>query len=156
MTGQPNPQTKPIILMADDDEDDCILAEDAFKESKARGVFLCVGDGIELLEYLSHTGEHSKENETSLPDLILLDLNMPRKNGRQALQEIKAIPAFQHIPIVVLTTSREKKDIVFCRKMGAEDFITKPTLFSQWVEIMNSFNDTWLQKDNRSNFGVKV
>lgn len=126
---------KPVILMADDDEDDCMLARDAFEESKVHGAFCCVENGIELLEYLSRSGKHRRETR-SLPALILLDLNMPRKNGRQALAEIKSVPAFQNIPIVVLTTSRQEKDVTCCRGMGAKDVITKPALFSEWVALM--------------------
>ena len=80
-----------------------------------------------------------------LPGLILLDLNMPGKDGRQALKEIKSFPAFRDIPIVVLTTSREEKDVVFSREMGADSFITKPVKFDHWVRMMTSLADKWLQ-----------
>jgi CheY-like chemotaxis protein len=126
----------PVVLMADDDDDDCILARDAFKQSGSRGIFRFVEDGIKLLDYLS-TSHH-------LPALLLLDLNMPQKDGRQTLREIKAIPRFQNIPVVVFTTSREEKDRVFCHRMGANSFITKPTLFEDWVRIMRSLADKWL------------
>ncbi len=129
------------VLMADDDEEDCLLAAEAFAESGAKAVFSCVLDGIELMQrlsarYLSETVE--------LPNLILLDLNMPRKDGRQALLEIKADPVFQHIPIVILTTSKEEMDIAFSMKAGAESFVTKPTTFEDWVEIMKSLAGSWL------------
>jgi CheY-like chemotaxis protein len=88
------------ILMADDDAEDCWLAAEAFAESGAKADFSCVENGMELTDYLS---EHSRSETKRLPDLILLDLNMPRKDGRQALIEIKSEPALQHIPIVILT-----------------------------------------------------
>lgn len=129
------------ILMADDDAEDCMLATEAFAESGAEAAFSCVGDGIELIHYLS---ERSRSEARKLPDLILLDLNMPRKDGREALIEIKAEPAFQHIPVVVLTTSKEDKDIAFSMKAGAKSFITKPATFGEWVEIMKSLAELWL------------
>jgi CheY-like chemotaxis protein len=128
----------PLVLMADDDDDDCTLAKEAFEESGAQGLMHCVEDGTELLKHLSHS--------PSLPALILLDLNMPQKDGRQTLKEIKAIPRLQNIPIVVFTTSREEKDMDFSNKMGANSFITKPVLFDDWVKIMRSLADQWLGK----------
>ena len=127
-----------IVLMADDDEDDCMLAREAFEESKVEVGFYCVEDGMKLLEYLFRSGEYESLSQTPLPVLILLDLNMPKKDGRQALKEIKSNPSLQHIPIVVLTTSREEKDIAFSREMGAKSFITKPDAFDEWVETMRS------------------
>jgi CheY-like chemotaxis protein len=127
----------PLLLMADDDEDDCTLAKDAFRESGARGIIKCVVDGVALMDYLSRSDP--------LPGLILLDLNMPRKDGRQALQEIKSDPKLQAIPIVILTTSREKEDMAYTRAMGAEDFITKPRAYGQWVDIMKGLSAKWLE-----------
>ncbi len=148
MTGDGNVRKQQsVVLMADDDEDDCMFARSAFEESRVPGTFHCVEDGMDLLDYLSHSGRYAAEAETPLPALILLDLNMPRKTGRQALKEIKSVPALQDIPIVVLTTSREEKDIDFCRDMGAKDFITKPSLFSEWIEMMNSLAECWLHAD---------
>ena len=129
------------VLMADDDEEDCLLANEAFSESGLKATFSCVEDGMELMDYLF---ERSRSDTISLPDLILLDLNMPRKDGREALLEIKAEPALQHIPIVILTTSREEKDIAFAAKAGANTFITKPATFDEWVEIMKSLAEHWL------------
>ena len=136
-------QKAPLVLMADDDDDDCMLAKDAFGESGAYGAIQCVENGIELMDFLARTGKYQKE-AVPLPALILLDLNMPRKDGRQALKEIKSIAAFQRIPVVVLTTSREEKDIVFCREMGANSFITKPSSFGEWVDIMKSLTNDYL------------
>jgi CheY-like chemotaxis protein len=132
------------VLMADDDEDDCILARDALRMCKARGTFFCVEDGIELMDYLCGTGKYAAEANTPLPALILLDLNMPRKDGREVLREIQSMPALRSIPIVVLTTSEEESDIFQTRAMGASSFITKPSDFGEWVEIMDSLAKSWL------------
>ncbi len=129
------------VLMADDDAEDCWLATEAFAESGAKAAFSCVLDGIELVKYLT---EHSRSEAKRLPDLILLDLNMPGKDGREALIEIKSDPALQHIPIVVLTTSEEQEDADFSLKAGAESFITKPATFSEWVEMMKSLAEHWI------------
>lgn len=126
----------PFVLMADDDEDDCILAKDAFAESGAQGVLGFVENGLELMSSLFRSA--------ALPALILLDLNMPLKDGREVLKEIKSIPQFMNIPIVVLTTSREEKDVNYSCEMGAKSFITKPATFDGWVEIMKSLSDKWL------------
>lgn len=129
------------VLMADDDEEDCILAKEAFEASGARAAFSCVEDGIELMDYLS---ERSRSDPGGLPALVLLDLNMPRKDGREALLEIKAESALRHIPIVILTTSEEEKDIAFTMKAGANLFITKPETFDEWVRMMDSLAERWL------------
>ncbi len=129
------------VLMADDDPEDCMLAEMALAESSKRAAFFCIEDGLKLMDYLA---EHSSTEAKHLPNLILLDLNMPGKDGRQALSEIKSKPAFQHIPIVILTTSKEQGDIDYTLKAGAESFITQPVLFAEWIEIMKSLADDWL------------
>ena len=130
------------VLMADDDTEDCFLATEAFGESGAKAAFSCVLDGVELMDHLA---EHSRSDAKRLPDLILLDLNMSRKDGRQALVEIKSEPALQNIPIVILTTSQEKKDEDLTLKAGAELFITKPATFDEWVEMMKSLAKKWLR-----------
>jgi CheY-like chemotaxis protein len=129
------------VLMADDDEDDCFLAKEALFQSGAKAAFSCVEDGEKLMEYLSN---HSQSELTGLPHLILLDLNMPRKDGRQALREIKAQPTFRHIPVIILTTSDEQEDIDFTLKAGVDSFITKPSGFEEWVRIMKFLADKWL------------
>ncbi len=129
------------VLMADDDPEDCMLAAEAFRESGAKAQFLCVDNGIKLVACLH---ERSCQKEKGLPELILLDLNMPQKDGREALIEIKAEPALQSLPIVILTTSREQRDIDFAMQAGAESFITKPDTFDEWVEMMKSLASRWL------------
>ncbi|RPH53074.1 MAG: response regulator [Desulfobacteraceae bacterium] len=126
----------PLVLMADDDTDNWVLAKDAFEVSGAPVMMNFVEDGIELLNYLSTCG--------TPPALILLDLNMPRKDGLEALKEVKSVPSLQDIPIAVLTTSREKDDFIKCREAGANSFISKPASFSEWIKLMRSLADTWL------------
>ncbi len=134
-------ENQKTVLMVDDDEEDCFLAREAFEASGSQAVFSCVEDGVELMDYLARrlcTGEKR------MPDLILLDLNMPRKDGREVLLEIQTEPALQNIPIVILTTSGEERDIIFTMKRGAKSFITKPATFDEWVQIMKSLSDLWL------------
>ena len=126
------------VLMADDDEDDCLLARSAFEEANMPGKLLLVADGKELMEYLHREGSFSDPEQAPRPDLILLDLNMPRKDGREALKEIKADRELRHIPIVILTTSSERRDVELCQRAGAASFITKPNDFHEWVEIVKS------------------
>ncbi|MHC1725344.1 MAG: response regulator [Syntrophobacteraceae bacterium] len=131
------------LLMADDDAEDCMLATEAFELSGVNAAFSCVEDGVELIEHLSKS---SHSGTGGLPDLILLDLNMPRKDGRKALLEIQSEPAFQHIPIIILSTSKEERDISFSMSAGARAFITKPATFDDWVEIMKSLARDWLEE----------
>ena len=130
-----------VLMADDDDEEDCFLAKEAFLESGAEATFSCVEDGMELMDYLL---KRMRSEVNGLPCLILLDLNMPRKDGREALLEIKAEPALQYIPIVILTTSKEEKDISFTMKAGADSFITKPASFEEWIGIMKSMTENWL------------
>ncbi len=128
------------VLMADDDSEDCILAAEAFRESGAGAEFFFVENGLQLMSRLHECAC----NRERLPVLILLDLNMPQKDGREALVEIKTDPALGHLPIVILTTSREKKDIDFAMGAGAQMFLTKPDTFDEWVEMMKSLIPRWL------------
>jgi CheY-like chemotaxis protein len=132
-----------MVLMADDDDEDCMLATEAFGASGSRAAFSCVGDGVELMDYLAR---RSRGSQRELPALILLDLNMPRKDGREVLLEIKSRPTLKHIPVVILTTSAEEKDIAFGIRAGAESFITKPTTFDEWIRIMKSLAKSWLEE----------
>jgi CheY-like chemotaxis protein len=139
-----NQYLEQIVLMADDDEDDCMLARKAFEESGAPGVFTCVEDGIEAMAYLYRLGKYKSLSHVPLPALILLDLNMPKKDGRQVLKEIESDPILRRISIVVLTTSREERDRSFSLAMGAKSFVTKPDSFLEWVEIMKNVAEAWL------------
>ena len=129
------------ILMVDDDPEDCMLASDAFAESGANASFSCMEDAVELVGNLL---EYSRSGEKKLPSLILLDLSMPRKDGRQLLVEIKSELTLRNIPIVVLTTSEEKEDADVSLKSGAAAFITKPATFDEWVRVMRSLAESYL------------
>jgi two-component system, response regulator len=130
------------ILMADDDEDDRMLALDAVRESRLGNAFHCVEDGQELMDYLNHAGRYAA-GDLPRPGLILLDLNMPRKDGRQALQEIKSNPALRRIPVVILTTSKTEEDILRAYDLGANSFITKPVTFDRLVDIVRTLGQYW-------------
>jgi len=137
---------KPItILMADDDEDDRMMAQDALDEAHLANELHCVEDGEELLDYLHRRGKYTSMSQTPLPGLILLDLNMPRKDGREALKEIKADPGLRRLPIVVMTTSKAEKDIYRTYDLGVSSFIIKPVSFASLVEIMKVLAQSWFQ-----------
>jgi DNA-binding response OmpR family regulator len=123
------------ILMADDDPDDRFFMEQAFLEITAAGHLRFVEDGEELMHYLLRSGRYTDPELSPRPVLILLDLNMPRKDGHQALLEIKAIPDLQRIPVVIWTTSDDREDKVRCRRAGADVFATKPP---NYTELLNS------------------
>ncbi len=133
------------ILMADDDEDDCILAQEALAESRLANDLHFVQDGEELMDYLYRRGKYLDPKTSPRPGLILLDLNMPKKDGREALQEIKANLHLRHIPIVVLTTSKAEEDIYISYKLGANSFITKPVTFAALVEVMKTIGKYWFE-----------
>ena len=132
------------ILLADDDADDRMLALEALSESRLVNDVRIGEDGEQLMDYLNRRGPYADPGVSPRPGLILLDLNMPRKDGREALLEIKSEPAFRHIPIVILSTSKEDRDIAFSIKAGAASFITKPATFDEWIEIMKSLTERWL------------
>jgi CheY-like chemotaxis protein len=134
---------RPItIVMADDDADDRMLARDAMMESRLGNPFYFVEDGQELMDYLHRAGRFSTE-EAPRPGLILLDLNMPRMDGRQALRLIKSDPDLRSIPVVVLTTSKTEEDILRSYDLGANSFITKPVTFERLVEIVRGLGTYW-------------
>ena len=133
------------ILLADDDEDDRLLAEDALAESRLANTIEFVEDGEELMDYLYQRGKWSEEGAAPRPGLILLDLNMPRKDGRQALKEIKGDPELRKIPVVILTTSKAEEDILRSYDLGVNSFITKPVTFDGLVDIMKLLGRYWFE-----------
>lgn len=133
------------ILLADDDPDDRILAKEALEESRLANPMLFVEDGEELLDYLFQRGAYADPATAPRPGVILLDLNMPRKDGREALREIKADPRLRAIPIVVLTTSKAEEDIYRSYDMGVSSFITKPVTFDGLVEVMRTLGKYWFE-----------
>lgn len=131
--------------MADDDPEDRLLARDALEESRLTNDIRFVEDGEELFDYLRHRGQWSNPDDAPRPGIILLDLNMPRKDGREALRELKADPDLRRIPVIVLTTSRADEDIHRSYNMGVNSFIVKPVTFDSLVEIMRVLGKYWLE-----------
>ena len=138
--------TKPItILMADDDPDDQLLTKDAFEECKLANDLRFVNDGEELMDYLCRKGDFKNPEDSPRPGLILLDLNMPRKDGREALEEIKSDPDLRRIPVVVLTTSKAEEDILKSYDLGVNSFIVKPVSFEGLLEVVKALGKYWIQ-----------
>lgn len=133
------------ILMADDDPEDVMLAEDALEEARLANDFHYVGNGEELMDYLLRRGEYSDPADAPRPGLILLDLNMPRKNGFEALEEIKSNPDLRRIPVVVLTTSSAEEDVYRSYDLGVNSFISKPVSFDGLVEAMKVLGQYWFE-----------
>jgi len=132
------------ILVADDDKEDCQLLQDAFRESRIANRLIFVHDGEDLTDYLWHRGRHTDPDSAPRPGLILLDLNMPRKDGREALAEIKADASLRQIPVVVLTTSKAEEDIYRSYDLGVNSYITKPVTFSALVDVVRAIGGYWL------------
>ncbi len=132
------------ILIADDDEDDLFFATKALKESRLKNNVFCVHDGLELMDFLKKRGDYT-EKTAPTPDLILLDLNMPKKNGREALKEIRDDENLNQIPVVILTTSEADQDILSSYKLGANSYIKKPVDFAGLVELMKALKIYWVQ-----------
>jgi two-component system, response regulator len=132
-----------IILMAEDDSDDRLLVKDAMAECRWDGDLRFVENGEELLDYLLHRGRYTHPANAPRPGLILLDLNMPRKDGREALREIKADADLRRIPVVVFTTSKAGTDIGSMYELGANSFISKPIQFDALVNVMRILGQYW-------------
>lgn len=129
-----------IVVVADDDADDRLMIREAFEEAALPVELRFVEDGEQLMDLLQRRGAF---RESPSPDLILLDLNMPRKDGREALHEIKSDPTFQQIPVVVLTTSQQEEDVQRSYQLGANSFIIKPVTFDGLVEAMRAVGEYW-------------
>ncbi|GAX37471.1 response regulator [Nodularia sp. NIES-3585] len=138
-------QTTVTILMADDDEDDHILVREALAEIQLRIDLHIVSNGEELLNYLYNRGRYNDKNQAPRPGLILLDLNMPKKNGLEVLKDIKTDPLLWSIPVIVLSSSDDKEDIYQTYNLGANSFITKPVKFPALVEIMKCIGKYWFE-----------
>ncbi len=133
-----------IILMVDDDPDDFVLAREAFKLSGEERDFQLLSDGEELMDYLHRRKKFENLQGSPLPCLILLDLNMPRKDGREVLKEMKKLNDFRRIPVVVFTTSGEEEDVICSYELGANSYIKKPAEFEGLVETMKHLGEYWL------------
>ena len=132
------------ILLADDDEEDRELARDALQGSRLANEMQFAVDGQDLLDYLHHQGRWTEESAPR-PGIILLDLNMPKKDGREALHEIKADESLRRIPIVVLTTSQDEADVLATYDLGVSSFITKPVTFGGLVDVMKTWTQYWFE-----------
>lgn len=139
--------SRPVtILMAEDDPDDRLMTEQALRQNRLVNDLRFVEDGQELMSYLRREGSYRDAPQRApRPGLILLDLNMPRKDGREALKEIKADPDLRRIPVLVLTTSRAEEDVVRSYDLGVNSFITKPVSFEALVEVMKVIGFYWLE-----------
>ncbi|WP_224372500.1 response regulator [Hyalangium versicolor] len=137
--------TAVTILMADDDVDDRDLTQDAMRKNALQSELRWVEDGEELLDYLNHRGRYSDPVDSPRPGIILLDLNMPRMDGREVLKEIKANPELRRIPIIVLSTSSADEDVLSSYELGANCFITKPNTFDKLVDVVRVLGEHWLE-----------
>lgn len=133
------------ILVADDDADDRMLIADAFDEASLSNPVDFVEDGVELLDYLNRRGKYEAKKKEDMPGIILLDLNMPRMDGRTALKEIRADEELRKIPIIVLTTSKSEEDILRTYDLGVNSFITKPVTFDGLVQVVQVLNRYWIE-----------
>ena len=140
MNETPNPD---VILLAEDDSDDRLLFKDALADCGWSGELRCVEDGAELLDYLLRRGRYQPPASAPQPGLILLDLNMPRKDGREALREIRADASLRGIPVVVLTTSKADTDIAKVYDLGANSFLSKPVQFDALVSVTRMLTQYW-------------
>ncbi|MFO0850538.1 MAG: response regulator [Gemmataceae bacterium] len=137
---------KPVtILMADDDPDDRHLTKEAFAESHLANDLRFVEDGEELMDYLHRRGKFADPAAAPRPSIILLDLNMPRKDGREALEEIKADPQFRGIRVIVMTTSKAEEDIIRSYDLSAASYITKPVTFDALLDVVKTLGKYWLE-----------
>ncbi len=133
-----------IILLVDDDADDRLLMQDAFEEIQMDCLLHVAEDGNELIDYLDRTGKFSHLAGETYPEVILMDLNMPRKDGRQALQEVKSDERFRHIPVVVFSTSKSPEDIARSYQLGANSFVVKPISFEKLLDVVRTIGKYWL------------
>ena len=137
---------KPItILVADDDPEDQMLVKDAWDESRLNNDLRFVDDGEQLIDYLFRRGAYADPVDSPRPGLILLDLNMPKKDGREALEEIKNDPDLRNIPVVVLTSSKAEEDIVSSYNLGVSGFISKPVTFDGLVDAVKALGRYWIE-----------
>jgi CheY-like chemotaxis protein len=130
------------ILLVEDNPGDVRLTQEALKEARVGNVVHVASDGVEALAFLRREGAHA---DASPPDLILLDLNLPRKDGREVLEEIKTDPSLRHIPVVVLTTSQAEADILATYRLSANAFVTKPVDLDQFLHVVQSIERFWLE-----------
>lgn len=132
-----------VVIIAEDDPDDRLLIKDAIREAAGDTDVHFVSDGAEMLDYLNHRGRYKDKEVSPHPELILLDLNMPKKSGLEVLEEIKGDPTLRTIPVVVLTTSRSPEHVSRSYELGGNGYITKPNSYSELVALMENLNRYW-------------
>ncbi len=130
------------VLLVEDDPGDVVLITEAFEHNKVNNRLHVVADGVEALQFLRKEAPYEDAVE---PDLVLLDLNLPRKDGREVLEEVKSDPELKHIPVIVLTTSSDEADILQSYRLHANAFVTKPVAFDQFITALQQFEGFWLQ-----------
>ena len=142
-----NPKTtnRIVLVMVDDDEDDCLLVEAALYEAYLRCDFHCLQDGLEVLDYLNRSGRYQDPESAPRPDLIFLDLNLPKMNGRSVLKKLKSDERFCDIPVIIFTTSNHEDDVAFCYDMGANTYIVKEASFAGLSATLRVVRDYWLE-----------
>ncbi len=133
------------ILLADDDDEDMEMTQEALRQSRLGNDLRATSDGEDLMDYLLQRGKYSDPADAPRPGLIMLDLNMPKKDGREALAEIKANPDLRNIPVIVLTTSSADEDVLRSYDLGVSSFITKPVTFAGLVEAMGVLTQYWFE-----------
>jgi CheY-like chemotaxis protein len=152
----PNQGTPITILMADDDEEDCALTKEAMTDARLANEMRFVPDGEELMDYLHQRGKYGNGADAPRPGVILLDLNMPKKDGREALAEIKADPDLKRIPVCVLTTSAAEEDVFRSYDLGVNSFMTKPVTFAGLVEVLQTWSRYWFEVVELPREGVEA
>jgi CheY-like chemotaxis protein len=135
-----NPEKLEVIdvLLVEDDPGDVLLIREAFEDNKVHNRLHVVPDGVEALTFLRQEGEHA---DAPRPDLVLLDLNLPRKDGREVLAEVKGDESLQHIPVVVLTTSKAEEDVLRSYKLHANAYVTKPVDFDRFIDVVRQIDE---------------
>lgn len=134
-----------IILLIEDSNEDFYTTKRTFEKLGVEGqLFRCI-DGADALDFLYHRGKYADKEKSPLPNLILLDLNLPKKDGREVLKEIKNDPSLNFIPVIILTTSTHDKDIEYCYKMGANSYMQKPVDLNKFFDAMKRLKDYWLE-----------
>ena len=134
-----------VLLMADDDPGDCLLTEKALRKADITCPLYVVHDGAELLDYLKHEGDYADPAAAPRPSLILLDLNMPKINGTEVLERLREEPELSQIPVVILTTSDEERDIAASYALGANAYMVKPSAFDDMVSVAQVVKAHWLE-----------
>ena len=138
-------EKKLVILIADDDEDDRLMTKEAFEELQLLNELVFVKDGVELLEYLRHQGAYVDVESCPRPGLILLDLNMPRMDGREALKEIKKDDDLKSIPVSIFSTSKAEEDVIRSYNLGVNCFVTKPVTYKALLKVISQLSSFWFE-----------